>query len=450
MHKKTKIFISLILIFIFSILFHISSAKYIIESIYTVAKLDIDRCHPNIELIDINSSNTTYPTYANKTHLISGHIKITEKNIIRNDFSQNNLKITVAHHPITPEFKTFSLLSENADEKIYEFSFTNTTNDGSLVLIIPEGIIEDKSGLRNQQKEFATNICIDNTAPVATFKEINSSHHKSKAQITCNESIHPISGWDIAENNKLLTKEFTNSISYFLPLTDFAQNHSEILVDIKNATNISLQYGTYDAYSKQTLVSGGKITAPKTISSNSICKTEAIYFRLSGSFDSFLLQAKCYLHTHWGDYARGICQHSKLFYLHGYNPTSPSEWIDSTNKKPSYYFKQSFIQLGGTGLNIPKATASNKKIAIPNVIAKQYLYGISGIQFRLKNTPDFSIVYQSYVNEIGWLKASSDGEENLYQHKKPISAFRMNLVPKTEKQYFLDSWNRDVSTNHTN
>lgn len=48
----------------------------------------------------------------------------------------------------------------------------------------------------------------------------------------------------------------------------------------------------------------------------------------------------------------------------------------------------------------------------------------------------------------GWLKVSCDGQENSYQHDKPISAFRMNLVPKTEKQYLIDFWNRDIGTNH--
>lgn len=175
MHKKTKIFISLFFISIFSIIFQTSSAKYVIENTYTIAKIDIDRCKPNIELIDIISSNTDYPTYANNTHLITGHIKITEKNIIKNDLSPDNIKITVANNLITPEFKSFSLISENATEKIYEFSFTNTICDGPLTLVIPEGIVEDKSGLINEQTYLSTGIIIDNTPPAATYTESDSN-----------------------------------------------------------------------------------------------------------------------------------------------------------------------------------------------------------------------------------------------------------------------------------
>lgn len=182
MHKKTKIFISFFLFFIFSNLFQTSSAKYVTESTYTIAKIDIDRRKPTIELIDIASSNTAYPTYANKTHLITGHIKLTEKNIIKNDLSIDTIKITVGNNPITPEFKSFCLISENATEKIYEISFTNTICDGPLKLVIPEGIVEDKSGLVNEQKSLSTGIFIDNTPPVAAFTEITSTERQIKGR----------------------------------------------------------------------------------------------------------------------------------------------------------------------------------------------------------------------------------------------------------------------------
>lgn len=152
MHKKIKIFISLFFILIFTIFFQFTFAKYVIEDIQVVAKLDIDCCKPNIELIDITSSNKNYPTYANQTHVITGHLKLTEKNIIRNDLSFDTLKVAVGNRYsiteddyIIPTFKSFALISENQTEKIYEFSFTHTIGDGALVLMIPEGTVEDKS-----------------------------------------------------------------------------------------------------------------------------------------------------------------------------------------------------------------------------------------------------------------------------------------------------------------
>ena len=150
MHKKTKIFI--ILFFILSLFFQNSFAKYVIEDLNVVAKVNIDCTKPTIELIDIISSNIEYPTYANQTHLITGHIKLIESNIIRNELSIKNIKIAVGNRYtisendiISVEFKSFSLISENNNEKIYEFSFTYVTGDGALAIIIPEGIVEDKS-----------------------------------------------------------------------------------------------------------------------------------------------------------------------------------------------------------------------------------------------------------------------------------------------------------------
>lgn len=154
LHKKTKIFITLWILFIFSLLFQTTSAKYVIENINVIAKIDIDRCKPDIELIDIVSSNLDYPTYANQNHLITGHLKITERNIVRNDLSPAHIKVAVTdaeagsiltNYFITPKFESFFLLSENETEKIYEFSFTHTTGNGTLVISIPPRIIKDKS-----------------------------------------------------------------------------------------------------------------------------------------------------------------------------------------------------------------------------------------------------------------------------------------------------------------
>ncbi len=135
----------------------------------------------------------------------------------------------------------------------------------------------------------------------------------------------------------------------------------------------------------------------------------------------------------------GYCEYSEMSYYHGYN-----EWLNVSTDKLLHYKGTICTQLGGIGLNVANKTASNVKVPIPSDIAQQYLYGISGIQFRLSDTSNFSVIYQAYIKDIGWLKASSDGEENVYNHTKPISAFRINIVPKSEKQYLINYWNRDV------
>ena len=147
MNKKVKIFISLFFIFILSHFCTYSLAKYVIEQTYIVAKIDIDRCKPKIEFLYSTTQST-------KTDLITVHLKIIEKNIIKNDFSQNNIKLIVNNEYVQPNFKSFSIISENATEKIYEISFTNTMQESNLQIFIPQGIIEDQSGLTNENTIF--------------------------------------------------------------------------------------------------------------------------------------------------------------------------------------------------------------------------------------------------------------------------------------------------------
>ena len=428
--------------------FQASFAKYVIESSNLVAKVNIDTTKPQIELVDIISSNTNYPTYANHTHLITGNIRITERNMIRNNFTSDNLKILVNNSPISVDFKSFSLISENSTQKTYEFSFTNVTGNGFLTLFIPEKIIEDASGFTNSSKTFSTALTIDNIAPTVGFQETPSENGKSTAQLTSNEALASLPGWTSSDNT-ILSKEFYNPVSYWLPITDFAQNSSEVFVSIKNATNLSLNYGTFDITSKQTHVSNGQISAPKTISSDSVCKLEIILVNLSSDIASQSLQGRTYIHTYWGDGASESCiYHKNIYYYHGFNP-SPSDWLTIGSDNVYTYRDKPFSQFGGAGMNRVGRSSSLSK-PIPSDVAKQYLFGISGMQFRLNNSPDFSIVYQGYVKEIGWIPASSDGEENLYQHDKPFSSIRMNLIPKTEKQYLIHFWNRDIGTHNIN
>lgn len=307
-----------------------------------------------------------------------------------------------------------------------------------------------KCGLVNVKKNFITEIAIDNTPPAAIFNEISSSDGKSTAKLTLSEPLRPVNGWDSSSFGLVLSKEFFNPISYLLPITDFAQNSSEILIDIKNATAISLTYGTYDAYSALSIVTAGKISTPNTISSNSICKAESLFINLSSSLNSNILLGRAYVHTYWGENASAICRHSGISYYHGYNPVSSSGWLHVGRERIAHFRENVFSQLGGIGMNHTTTTSSAVFSPIPPEIAQQYLFGISSIQFKFENDCNLSVVYQSYLKDIGWLKVSSDGEENGYQQDKPISSLRINIVPRTEKQHFIDFWNRDIGTSHIN
>lgn len=413
-----------------------------IEDIQTVATLDIDGGKPTVEILDITSTNDFYPSRARKCHFVSGHLKIIERNLVRNDLTIDTLKIVVgkryylSEKDITPvDFKSFSLVSETALEKIYEFSFTNVDGFGTLGFIIPEGSLEDTYGLTNEKLILTSNLVIDNTPPLFSFEELPGSDGKTIARIRLSESVKPIEGWEESAYGLVLKKEFSNPVSYLLHLEDYASNPIEVLIDIKNANAISLEYGTYDELSHQTLVSGGEISSPNTISSNSLAKTESIFLRAS---DSLFLQGRVYMHTHLKNSTSLSCSYSQLPYYPHYNPISPSQWWNIGSDHTLTYSDRIFTQFGGYGCN--------HSDVIPSSIASQFLYGISGLQFRLENHPDLSVVYQCYVKDIGWLPVSCDGEENFYQHDKPISSFRMNLIPSNQKQFLIDFWNRDIGT----
>ncbi len=178
MLKKFKILISLLVFFTLGLFFQSTSAKYVIESTQVVAKISIARYKPDIELIDISSSNVAYPTYANHTHVITGHLKIKKKNLEQNNLSADTLKVAVGdvNQLIPVVFHSFSLHSETASEKIYEFSFSNTTSNGKLSLLVPEGVLKTKAGLTNDKKTFSTNLIIDNLPPHCVFLETTSQN----------------------------------------------------------------------------------------------------------------------------------------------------------------------------------------------------------------------------------------------------------------------------------
>ena len=181
MYKTKKILICLFIISLCSVFFQFAYAKYVIDISNVIARLNIDRCKPNIHFLDISTSNTDYYNYVNSSHLITVYIKIEEKHLVRNDLSPNTIKILVDKTVVTPTFLEYSLVSENANEKIYKFTFTNTLGNGYLSIEIPSNVLEDQSGLTNGKKTFLTNINVDNIAPSATLQETVNSDGSSSA-----------------------------------------------------------------------------------------------------------------------------------------------------------------------------------------------------------------------------------------------------------------------------
>ncbi len=189
MNKTSKIFICLFFIFSCFLFFGNSFAKYVMENTYVVATLNIDRCPPIIELIDIKTSNTSNPNYITKKNSVSGHFRVNEKNIFSNSVSVKNFTIFVNENQIKTAFTTLTLSSETPEGPIYEFYFTNITGDGALTIVIPEGTIRDTSGLTNAKTTFYTNFIVNNTNSISNFS--NSSQQSSVSSLNNSLEVLP-------------------------------------------------------------------------------------------------------------------------------------------------------------------------------------------------------------------------------------------------------------------
>lgn len=418
------------------------------ENTIDVAKMNIDRTKPKIELIEIQNTNTNYPKYANKTHTISFKIKITEKNIGQNNIVKDffGFKLDGKNIDIVNGNLSIKEIESTNEGKIYKIDIKGISGNGKLSMQIKEGAIIDKGGLKSESQNIDTGITIDNIAPVGKFKETKIQDGKVNGEITLNENIRKIDGWSFKENNLKTTKEFTNNISYQLPITDYAGNTSNVDINITQATYINVVYASHNSCIGWSFGYGNYDIAGKdAIKVNPVYRTEALAFNITGNIDKDFVQANTYIYTYWGEGSKGKCTTSGLIYNYGYNPgknlfksMNSSDLVTINSKK--------YFQFGGSGINGYLNTDANSQNPIPGEVANKYKYGISGITMKLKDYSQYSIIYQILVNGTGWVKTASDGSECTYNHNTPMSAFRIALVPKTEKQYVINQLNKDVGT----
>lgn len=419
------------------------------ENTIDVANMNIDRTKPKIELIEIQNTNTNYPKYANKTHTISFKIKVTEKNIKENNFVKDFFGFKLDENNINIVENNLSIKEiENTNEgKIYKIDIKGISGNGKLSMKIKEGAIIDKGGLKSKSQNIDSGIIIDNIAPVGKFKEVKIQDGKVNGEITLRENIRKIDGWSFKEKNSKITKEFTNNISYQLPITDYAGNTSSVEVSITQATYINIVYASHNSCYGWSFGHGNyDIAGREAINDDPVFKTEALAFNITGNIDLDFVQANAYVHTYWGDNIKGKCTTSGLIYNYGYNPGKNTFKSMKSNDLVTINSKK-YFQLGGSGVNGVGVTDCNGNNPIPEDIGWQFKYGITGITMKLKDYSYYSIVYQVLVNKVGWVKVGSDGVECTYNHTMPISAFRIALVPKTEKQYVINQWNKVVGTN---
>ncbi len=308
------------------------------------------------------------------------------------------------------------------------------------------GIVYDISNQKNQYKSFLSGITIDNTSPSLSFEEILNDDKKSSGYIYSSEKIKPLSSWDISTNNQILSKTFLNPAYYPITIEDYSGNPTKVFVDIKSASYIDLKYVTYDNYSIFSIVNAGEIAGENTISNMQNSKAESLFIKATTSTQSTILSSKYYLYTYWPNGLRGICNYSENSYFCGNNPPNTSNWIHIGEDNLAIVRGIYYTQLGGCGINFPNKRINNGDRIPPDIAAKN-LFGISSLSLKLSdNYSDYSIIYQIYINDIGWINSVCDGEELKYSVTSPFSAIRINIVPKSEKNYLINYWDEDVGS----
>ncbi len=170
MKKKIYCFIILLMYIIFISID--SCAKYAFDNVYTAIAIDIDRKRPEIKIIEIENSNTENKRYANKTHVISVKIEIDEKNIVKNNFNKENIKILIKDKEVKPEIYEINELNNKQNKIIYEIKLKGLLEEGLLKIKIQEGTIVDKSNNFNLENIICTDIYICNTSSNVKFIEI--------------------------------------------------------------------------------------------------------------------------------------------------------------------------------------------------------------------------------------------------------------------------------------
>lgn len=421
-------------------------AKYIFYNEFYIANLNIDRTKPKIELVNITNNNSGYESYANNTNTIKIKVKVTDKNLKDVSLDKDHIKIKINDEYVNSVNIKSNKIEDISDGGIYQIELSNLEGNGNLKVDILEGAIVDNGDLKNELLEINTNITIDNVAPKGYFTETQISGGRVNAVINLSEKIKEFEGWKFSADKLKAEKEFTNNISYELPIVDFAGNKSIVKINITKATYINIIYASHNSQVGWSLGYGNYDVAGKdAIVKNPIYKTEALAFNISGNVDADFVQAKSYIYTYWGEGSYGRCTTSGILYNYGYNPLDGSyksmkstDLVTIENKK--------YFQFGGGGINGYLNTDVNGRNPMPASIADQYKYGISGIQLKLKDYSQFSVVYQILIDKVGWIKTCSDGQECMYAKDKPMSAFRIALVPKTEKQYVINTWDKDVGT----
>lgn len=412
---------------------HIEDLSGNIADVEIVIK-NIDTISPKAELIKITNTNTGYEKYANKEHEITAQIKIYDDQKIKNNL--NDIIVLVGTKEEGFEKQT-KIIEEKENYIIYQINLTNIINEGELVFKIPENSFEDNAGNKLVETILNTQIIIDNTAPTTSYSQEILSNGKVLATISSNETLRQMDGWTY--NKQINSKEFISDIKYQRPVKDFAGNEAVVDINIQGSTFLGLEcmaiiseigYSGIQNYSVGVMKSG-----------NYRNKFECIIFRTSENVDSDFLKIEAFTNTYWGPGVYAMCKEFNVKFTEGY-----SGYKTMANSDLVTFQGKKYMNFGGGGANLTGMTDIDGNNRLPLSVASQYKFGVSGIKMDLKEHTEYSIMYQIFYDDTGWLKPCSDGEEAMRAEEQPIEAMRFAVVPISEKKYVLSKWNNDIGT----
>lgn len=404
---------------------------------------NIDKQAPIIQIEKITNTNQDYPNYANQKQTICAFITITDDRKMEGFLELSQIKIMVGGQEIQPKEKKLEYEVKEENKQKIKLVISGITEEGKLEVQIPKGSIKDEANHENEEVTKDTNIEIDNTKPKGTYSQMQKEEKRIEAIITANETIRELEGWKL-ENGTILSKIFNNNLSYTTTIQDLAGNESEVEINIKGAGNILLSYASHNSMVGWSYGYGNyDIAGKEAIKRNPAFKTESLAFSITGDVEKDFLQAKAYVYTNWGEGSKARCTDTKRIYDYGWNPVE-TQWRYETPENRITLKDRTYFQLGGAGVNMMYNTDINGNGSISKELTTQYLFGISALSLKLKSEEEYSIIYQIYIHNIGWMPASKNGEITCYQKDKPMSALRVALVPNSEVNAVMLSWNKEI------
>lgn len=398
-----------------------------------------------IEVKNISNNNEGYENYANLTHRITLEFDVKSVTKLTNTILQDNIIVKLDGNKTENIVK--SLIKSNTSTNNlhnYTLNLSNIQGNGKLSIEIAENLIRNEGGLSNEICNIETGIIIDNISPNVKFSEEQTDEGYSKANVISEECIRQREGWEISADRKTVSKLFPSNIAYKVEVMDLAGNITEIELNITSATYIELIVGAYNTNVGWTYTqAGSNVIGKQAAKASKKNKIESLLFRIEGKakLDKDYLQGKVFVYDYWNNFTIS-CTTTGNTYNFGVNPTDGT-WRSMLGDNLAIIDGKEYFQFGGSGMNQAGQCDIDGNHKLSSSIAKRCLYGISELTFKLKDYSEYSVIYQPYTAEYGWIEPEYNETTATMGYPTVMSAMRIAIIPNSELQDVYDFWNLD-------